>query len=142
MKNIKVLVIDGQGGGIGKSLVQRLAQENLPIDIVALGTNSAATNQMIKAGATKAATGENAIIVQCKKADIIMGVIGILAANSLMGELSPAMAVAIGESDAQKILIPLTRCHISITCSNNITLSDHLDDAIIQLKSFLENELR
>ena len=129
MKQYQVGIIDGQGGGLGKALVMRLKQEKLPIRIVALGTNSAATAQMLKGGADIGATGENAICTQAGKMDFILGAVAILAANSLMGELSPAMACAVGSSEAVKILLPLNRCSILVTCTQEVMLKDHLDHA-------------
>lgn len=107
---MKVLVIDGQGGGVGKSLVQALKLLMPQQSVLALGTNSAATTAMLRAGADMGATGENAICHQCKTADVILGVAGILHANAMLGEISPAMAQAVSCSEAQKILIPLERC--------------------------------
>jgi hypothetical protein len=113
--SMRIAVIDGQGGGIGKSIVEKLRKE-LPeeIEIIALGTNSLATSFMIKAGANQGATGENAIVFNASKVDIIIGAIGIIAANSMLGELTPLMAKAISESAAKKILLPLNRCNIEI----------------------------
>jgi len=104
---MRIAVVDGQGGGIGKAIVEKLRKE-LPgdVEIIALGTNSAATVLMLKAGANEGATGENAIVYNADKVDVIMGVIGIIAANSMMGELTPLMARAIAESPAKKVLIP------------------------------------
>ena len=109
-KEILIAVVDGQGGGIGKAIVAKLKSEVPGVHIRALGTNSAATGNMLKAGAQDGATGENAIIHNAKKADIIMGVLAILMPDSLLGELTPKMAEAIGSSEARKILIPVDRC--------------------------------
>ena len=103
---MNVLVIDGQGGGLGRQLVAALSAQCPDIRLVAVGTNSVAAQAMHKAGAQRAATGENAVVVNCRNADIIVGPIGILAADSLMGEITPAMAVAIGQSNAKKLLLP------------------------------------
>lgn len=111
---MKLLVIDGQGGGVGKSIVQALKQA-LPGQIVtALGTNAGATAAMLRAGADNGATGENAICYQCPTAQVIVGVVGIMHANAMLGEISPAMAAAVSGSEAQKVLIPLDRCGITI----------------------------
>ncbi|MBM7686750.1 MAG: hypothetical protein PWP07_2653 [Epulopiscium sp.] len=107
---MRIAVIDGQGGGIGKSIVEKLRKELMEdIEIVALGTNSLATSFMMKAGANEGATGENAIVYNSSKVDIIIGAIGIIAANSMLGELTPTMAKAIAESPAKKVLLPLNR---------------------------------
>lgn len=107
---MRILVIDAQGGGIGKQLVAAIKQ-NLPEAVVtAVGTNSAATAAMLKAGADYTATGENAVVVACRKTDVIAGPIGIVIADSLLGEITPAMAVAVGQSDARRLLIPINHC--------------------------------
>ena len=105
-----ILVIDAQGGGIGKQLVTSIKQHIQEVYVIAVGTNSAATTAMIKAGADEAATGENPVIVGCRKADIIVGPIGIVIADSLSGEITPKMAVAVAQSNAKRILIPFNHC--------------------------------
>ena len=119
---LRLAVVDGKGGGIGKALIERIKKEDLNIEIIALGTNSAATANMLKGGADEGATGENAIIYNSSRVDIIMGVVAIIMANSMMGELSPKMALAIGESDALKILIPTSRCNIKIAMPEEYNL--------------------
>ena len=107
---MNVLVIDAQGGGIGKLLVAAL-RENLPEAVItAVGTNTAATTAMLKAGADFAATGENAVVVNCRRADAIAGPIGIVIADSLLGEITPRMAAAVAQSAAKRILIPVNHC--------------------------------
>lgn len=118
-----VLVIDGQGGGIGRQLTQSI-KENFPDIIVrAIGTNTIATQAMIKAGADEAATGENAVIVGCREADIIVGPLGIVIADSLFGEITPTMAAAIGQSKAIRFLIPLNQCDNQVVGIENFSLS-------------------
>lgn len=111
---ILIAVVDGQGGGIGKSLVERLKKSFPKLHVRALGTNAEATGRMLRAGADDGATGENAVMVNCARAHIIMGVLPILASGGLLGELTPAMARAVGESGALKILIPMDRCGIRL----------------------------
>ncbi|MDR0361546.1 MAG: DUF3842 family protein, partial [Planctomycetota bacterium] len=112
---MRIAVIDGQGGGVGKALVEKLRQTfGKDVHITALGTNSAATSLMLKAGADDGATGENSVVVNANKVDIIMGALGIISANSMLGEITPTMASAIGESDAQKILIPINKCNLTV----------------------------
>ena len=111
---MKILVIDGQGGGVGKSLIAALKREMPSQPLIALGTNTQATAAMLKAGADQGATGENAIRYQCKSADVIVGVTGLLNANSMLGEVSPAIAMAISLSEAQKVLVPLERCGLYV----------------------------
>ena len=111
---MKLVVIDGQGGGVGKSLVAALKARMPSQPVIALGTNVQATAAMLRAGADKGATGESAIRYQCKTADVIIGVTGILHANAMMGEISPAIAAAVSLSEAQKVLVPLERCGLNI----------------------------
>jgi len=111
---MNIVVIDGMGGGIGKAIIEYIKNEISGVVIIAVGTNSIATTNMLKAGADNAATGENAVIYNCKNADYIIGVVGIAFANSMHGEISPEMALAISSSPAHKILIPLDKCNVSI----------------------------
>ena len=105
-----VLVIDAQGGGIGKQLVTAIKQNIPTASVIAVGTNSAATTAMLKAGADEAATGENSVVVACRQADVIVGPIGIVIADSLIGEVTPKMAAAVAQSNAKRILIPFSHC--------------------------------
>jgi len=126
------MVMDGQGGGIGKTIIKRLrdvyAEE---IEILALGTNSLATSQMMKAGANRGATGENAIVKMASSSTVIVGPLAIIMANSMMGEVTPKMAEAISSSRAMKILIPLTRENITILGVSDEPLP-HLIDRLIE----------
>lgn len=106
---LQVLVIDGQGGGIGRQLVEALKREG-ERDITCVGTNAIATSAMLRAGATRAATGENAAIFACREAEVIVGPIGIVVADALLGEVTPRMAAAVGQSLARKVLIPVNQC--------------------------------
>ena len=111
---MNILVIDGMGGGIGKAVIEHLKNGFNGIEITAVGTNSIATSAMIKAGAKYGATGENAIVFNCKKADFIIGVTGIVFANAMHGEISPKMAEAVSSSPAHKILLPIDKCNVSV----------------------------
>lgn len=111
---MKLIVIDGQGGGVGKSLVAAIKQLAPSQPVIALGTNVQATTAMLRAGADAGATGESAIRYQCRNADVIVGVTGILHANAMMGEISPGIAAAVSLSEARKVLVPLERCGLSI----------------------------
>lgn len=135
---MRIAVIDGQGGGIGKAVVERLRKE-LPGDIrvLALGTNAAATALMMKAGADEGASGENAIVYNSSRVDVIVGVIGILVANAMLGELTPLMARAVAESPAMKVLIPLNRCNIEVAGVRNEPLPYYIDCAVSSVKNFL-----
>ncbi|KYH29146.1 MULTISPECIES: DUF3842 family protein [Clostridium] len=128
---MRIAVVDGQGGGIGKAIVEKFRKEfEDTIEIIALGTNSLATSLMLKAGANEGATGENAICYNVSKVDLILGPIGIVCANSLLGELTPQMAKAISESPAKKVLIPLNRCNVIVAGVENKPLPHYIDDAI------------
>jgi len=127
---MKIIVIDAQGGGLGKIIVDKLKDIVHNAEIIALGTNVVATSAMKKAGALQAATGENAIVFNVQKADIIIGGIGIIAANSMLGEITPKIAEAVSSSDALKILIPIGKCHILIPGSQSLTINELIDQAI------------
>ena len=127
-EEILIAVVDGQGGGVGKSLVEKLKKTCPGVRVRALGTNAEATGRMLRAGADDGATGENAVMVNVSRAQVVLGVVGVLASGGLLGEITPAMARAIGESDALKILVPTERCRIRVTLSGG-SLSAHLDDA-------------
>ena len=117
---MKVTVIDGQGGKLGKSIVEQLKKEHPQLELYAIGTNSLATAAMLKAGADYGATGENPCIVNAQDSDIIIGPVGIVIANALLGEITPAIATAVGASKAYKILIPMNRCnHYVVGCNEN-----------------------
>ena len=129
-----LLVIDGQGGGFGRALIERLRCEGLPVRLHAVGTNSLATSAMLKAGADTGATGENAVLVGCRHADLIAGPIGIVMANSMMGEFSPAMAAAVAESAAARVLIPVSRCDTYVAGATELNFSQSLDKAVELLR--------
>ena len=107
---MEILVIDGQGGGLGRQLVAAVKKAVPQAVVTAIGTNSVATSVMLKAGADRAATGENAVVVNCRSADIIVGPIGIVVADALLGEITPAMATAVCQSHATRVLIPVNHC--------------------------------
>ncbi|MDP4094457.1 MAG: DUF3842 family protein [Bacillota bacterium] len=136
---MRVAVVDGQGGGIGKAIVEKMRRE-LPedLEILALGTNAAATAIMLKAGANEGASGENAIVFNARRVDIITGTIGIIAANSMLGELTPLMAAAISDSSAKKILIPLNKCNIDIVGVKNEPLPHHIDSLITAVREMMQ----
>lgn len=107
---MRVLVIDGQGGGLGRQLVAAIAAACPEAELLAVGTNSLAASSMLKAGARRAATGENAVVVNCRTADVIVGPIGIVIADALMGEITPKMAMAVCQSSAKRVLVPINHC--------------------------------
>lgn len=138
---VKILIIDGQGGRIGKMLVEKIRQKWPNLPLIALGTNSIATSTMLRAGAQEGATGENPVIYNAKSADVIIGPIGIVLANSLLGEITPAMAAAVAQSDAQKILIPMNRCKSAIAGVSEAPLAEYIELAANLLQKFLEGKI-
>ncbi len=134
---MKIVVIDGQGGKMGQLLVQQLKQELLNCQLIAIGTNSIATSAMLRAGADFGATGENPVLVSCTDADIIIGPLGIVVANSFFGEITPPMAVAIGKSKAQKILIPTNKCNNTIVGTQELPFNEYVRLAVEQVKKFI-----
>lgn len=134
---MKVVVIDGQSGRMGQLLIDRMRAAGLPCEILAVGTNALATAAMLKAGADAGATGENPVLVACRTADIIAGPIGILSADSLLGEITPAMAVAIGQSPAKKVLLPVNQCSNIVVGTQSLSLSKLMDETVELLRSLL-----
>ena len=130
----KVLKIDGQGGMLGKQMVEAVKKIMPDAEITAVGTNIAATTCMLKAGASNGATGENAVIVGARNAEIIVGPIGIAIADSLLGEITPAMAVAVGQSQAKKILIPVNKCNNIVIGTEDKPTSELIAEAIEKIK--------
>ena len=135
---MKLVVIDGQSGRTGALLVERVRTAGLPLELLAVGTNAIATAAMMKAGAQRGATGENPVLVACRDADIIAGPIGILMADALMGEITPAMAVAVGQSAAKKLLLPVNQCSNIVVGTQSLTLSKLMEEAVDLLRSLCE----
>ena len=133
----KIVVIDGRSGRTGQLFIERIKAAGLPCEIIAIGTNAIATSAMLKAGAEAGATGENPVVVACRTADIIAGPIGILSADSLMGEVTPTMAVAVGQSGATKLLFPVSHCNNIVVGTQNLTLSKLMDEAVELLRSMV-----
>ena len=130
---MNILIIDAQGGGIGRQLVAAI-RENLPeAEITAAGTNTAATAAMLKAGAHHGATGENAVVVGCRRADVIIGPVGIVIADALYGEVTPAMALAVGQSAAKRILIPVNHCDNVIVGAAALPMGAMIDAVVKEL---------
>ena len=131
---MNILVIDAQDGGIGKQVVAAIKQNMPEMEITAVGTNSAATTAMLKAGADHAATGENAVIVGCRRADVIVGPVGIVIADSLYGEITPAMALAVGQSNARRLLIPVNHCDNFIVGVSDLALGKLIEGVISEIR--------
>ncbi|MBE6919690.1 MAG: DUF3842 family protein [Ruminococcaceae bacterium] len=134
---MKLVVIDGQSGRMGQLFIERLRAAALSCEVLAIGTNAIATSAMLKAGADNGATGENPVLVACRTADIIAGPIGILAADSLLGEITPAMAVAIGQSRAKKLLLPVNQCSNLVAGVPAMSLNRLMDEAVELLGTLL-----
>lgn len=137
---MKITIIDGQGGQLGAQLVKAIAQQLPQAELTAIGTNAVATATMLKAGAQNAATGENPVIVACRKSDVIIGPVGIVIADSLLGEITEKMAVAIGRSDAVKILIPVNRCKSLIAGVESTNTGELISDAVSKLRNISDNK--
>lgn len=132
-----LLVIDAQGGGIGKQVVAAVKREFPQLKVTAVGTNSAATSAMLKAGADEAATGENPVVVCCRKADLIVGPIGIVIADALLGEITPKMAVAVGQSRARRILIPVNHCDNRIVGVPDLSVGKLVEGVLEEIRKVL-----
>lgn len=134
---MKILVVDGQGGGVGRQLAAQIKETFPDVQLMAVGTNTIATSAMLKGGADTAATGENAVLVAARKADVIVGPLGIVVADSLGGEISPAMANAVAQSDAKRILIPFKNCENVIVGVSDYTLGHLIQQAIDELRKII-----
>ena len=130
---MKLVVIDGQSGRTGALLVERVRAAGLPLELLAVGTNAIATAAMMKAGAQRGATGENPVLVACRDADIIAGPIGILMADALMGEITPAMAVAVGQSPAKRILVPVNHCDNYIVGVTDLSMAKLIEGVVTEV---------
>lgn len=127
---MKIMVMDGQGGGVGRSLVEELHLRYPEAELIAVGTNAAATSNMMKGGTALGATGENAVIYNSSRADVIVGPVGIVAANAMMGEITPKMAEAVASSSAKILLIPMNRCHVRVMGVESRKLCDYIKEAV------------
>lgn len=135
---MNITIIDGQGGQLGAQLIKEISNKFSNIIITAIGTNSIATATMLKAGAKNAATGENAVIVAARKADVIVGPVGIVIADSLLGEITDKMALAIGKSDAIKLLIPINKCNNIIAGVSNLNTKALIEDTLLKLEDIIK----
>lgn len=131
---MNILVMDAQGGGIGKQVVTAVRTRFPDVTITAVGTNAAATTAMLRAGADEGATGENAAVVCCRRADVIIGPVGIVIADALLGEVTPRMAVAVGQSAAKRILIPVNHCTNFIAGVADLSVGRLVDSVVAELK--------
>lgn len=136
---MRILIIDGQGGGLGRQLVTAVKEKCPEAEVLAVGTNSTATGAMLRAGADQAATGENAVLVACRKADVIIGPIGIVIADSMLGEITPAMAAAVGKSPARRFLLPVNQCDNLVVGAADLSMADKVREAAELLRG-LQNQ--
>ena len=130
---MKVVVIDGQGGNIGKRIVEEIKSKGIQCEVLAIGTNSTATALMMKGGADIGATGENPVVLASRDADVIIGPIGIIMADSMYGEITPKMAESVGASKARKILIPINKCVTVAGVDESRTISDYIKIAVSRI---------
>ena len=131
---MRIIVIDGQGGGIGRSLVEQLKKQCPQHEVLGVGINAIATAAMVKAGADGGATGESAVRYNCAHADVIVGPIGLVLVGSMLGEVSAAIAAAVSASEAEKVLIPVSKCHAHIAGVKDQPIGRLLDDALAEIK--------
>ena len=135
---MNILVIDGQGGQLGGQLIKAVKGSFPDVDITAVGTNATATATMLKAGASRGATGENPVVVACRKADVIIGPIGIVIADAMLGEITPQMAVAVGQADATRILLPINKCDNLVAGVKDASMTAVIEDSVLKLKGILK----
>lgn len=127
---MKIMIMDGQGGGVGKSLVEGLRNAYPEAELIAVGTNAAATANMMKGGTALGATGENAVVYNSSRVDVIVGPIGIVMANAMLGEITPKMAEAVASSAARILLLPMSRCNAAVMGVESRKLSDYVKEAV------------
>lgn len=135
---MNVLIIDGQGGQLGGQIIKAVKGNFSDVNIMAVGTNATATATMLKSGANQVATGENPVLVACRRADIIVGPIGIVIADSLFGEITPGMAVAVGQADAVRILLPVNKCDNLVAGIVNVSVAEIIEDVIQKMKEIIK----
>ena len=133
-----ILVIDAQGGGVGRQLVAAIKKAFPGDRVTAVGTNSLATSAMLKAGADRAATGENAVVVNCRTADAIVAPIGVVIADAMLGEITPAMALAAGQSPAKRILLPIAHCDNIVAGVKELGMGQLVQEAVERLREIRE----
>lgn len=134
-----VLVIDAKGGGIGKQMISAIKQKLPGVSVIAVGTNSTATAAMLRAGADDAATGENAVAVGCRAADVIVGPIGIAIADSMLGEVTPGMSLAVAQSRAAKVLIPVSHCGNVVVGVSSYNTTQLIQEAIGAIEAIIRD---
>ncbi len=138
MSKKTVMVVDAQGGGLGRQLIDTIKKSMPDVHIIAVGTNSIATGAMLKAGADEAATGENSVLVAARRAHVIIGPLGMVIADAMLGEITPKIACAIAQADAKRIMIPFSNCDNYIAGVADFSMGRLMADAVEQLKKVLE----
>ena len=131
---MNILVIDGQGGQLGGQLIKAILQNFKDAKVMAVGTNAIATAAMLKAGAHQASTGENPVVVACRKADVIVGPIGIVIADAMFGEVTPKMAMAVAQADAVRIFLPVNKCDNLVAGVPDLSMSTLIEDTLVKLR--------
>ncbi|MBQ9921095.1 MAG: DUF3842 family protein [Clostridia bacterium] len=134
---MKLLITDGQGGKMGRQIAELCVAKFPKAQIVVVGTNTIATSEMLKSGVKLGATGENAVVVNCRDADVIIGPIGIVIADSMLGEITPKMALAVAQSGAHKVLIPSAKCNNTVAGVGNLTMSELITDAVSKTEKII-----
>ena len=137
---MNILVIDGHGGQLGSQLIKTIRANYKDAKVIAVGTNATATAAMLKAGAHQASTGENPVVVACRKANVIIGPVGIVIADAMFGEITPKMAVSVGQADAVRILLPVNKCDNLVAGVPDLNLSTLIEDVMVKL-SLLEKQV-
>lgn len=127
---MKIMIMDGQGGGVGRSLVEAIRERCPEAELIAVGTNATATSNMMKGGTAVGATGENAVIYNSSRVNLIVGPIGIIMANAMLGEITPKMAEAVASADVPVLLIPMNRCNAQVMGVENRKLGDYIKEAV------------
>ncbi len=134
---MKIVIVDGQGGKLGKLLVEQLKQACPQVQLYAIGTNSIATATMLKAGADFGATGENPVVRAVMDADLVLGPMGIVVAHAILGEVTPKMAEAVGGCRAKKLLIPMNSCGVSVAGVQELPLNSYVSQIVAQVCAML-----
>ena len=132
---MRLMVMDGQGGGVGKILVEAIVAAMPDAEVIAVGTNAMATANMMKGGTTLGATGENAVLYNCRRVDAICGPIGILMANAMLGEITPAMAQAVSGAEKPVFLVPMSKCSAKVVGVSDKKLSEYVREVVLELKN-------
>lgn len=140
MTERRIMVVDAQGGGLGRQLIDTIKKSIPDVHIIAVGTNSIATGTMLKAGADEAATGENSVRVAAKKVRVIIGPLGMVIADAMLGEITPQIACAIAQADAKRIMIPFSNCDNYIAGVSDFSMGRLISDAVEHLKKVLDED--